>query len=197
VLREVWRGRVFAAISVIAVADEPDLQMFYRPAKATLGRAVDPRGNELRIPGNDWRMEQATGADREVLSFAFPGTPYAVLMTWEQGRFGGWYVNLQEPLRRTAMGFDTMDHALDVLIPPNSSSWELKDEDELEEAVRIGMFTADDAAWFRHWAERAAEHILLREPPFDRDWISWRPDPSWRSPALPSGWDSVRELTPA
>jgi hypothetical protein len=36
------------------------------------------------------------------------------------------------------------------------------------------------------------EHILLREPPFDEDWSSWRPDPAWPAPELPTGWDLVR-----
>ena len=53
------------------------------------------------------------------------------------------------------------------------------------------MFSEEDAAWFRYWGERAVEHVLLREPPFDRDWSTWRPDPSWETPELPTGWDLV------
>jgi hypothetical protein len=26
---------------------------------------------------------------------------------------------------------------------------------------------------------------LRREPPFDREWAEWRPDPGWAIPALP------------
>jgi hypothetical protein len=39
--------------------------------------------------------------------------------------------------------------------------------------------------------ERAVRRILDREPPFDRDWTTWRPDPSWPVPILPEGWDRV------
>jgi hypothetical protein len=31
--------------------------------------------------------------------------------------------------------------------------------------------------------------VLAGEPPFDRDWKDWRPDPGWPFPQLPEGWD--------
>ena len=72
---------------------------------------------------------------------------------------------------------------------PGGEGWRFKDEDELEEAVARGLFTRDEAAGFRAQGERAARRILERRPPFDRDWSSWRPDPSWPPPQLPPGWD--------
>jgi predicted RNA-binding protein associated with RNAse of E/G family len=126
-----------------------------------------------------------------ILSFAWAATPYSVLFLWhEDGTPWQWYVNLQAPLERTLLGFDTVDHALDVLIPPDRSSWSWKDEDELVEAVSLGLFSEGDAAWFRYWGERAVEHLLLRLPPFDRDWQLWAPDPSWPLPELPAGWQT-------
>jgi predicted RNA-binding protein associated with RNAse of E/G family len=74
---------------------------------------------------------------------------------------------------------------LDVLIPPDRSSWQWKDEDELSQAVDEGLFTEEEAARFRAAGERAVEQILLREPPFDEDWEGWRPDPAWGTPRLP------------
>ena len=79
--------------------------------------------------------------------------------------------------------------SLDVLIAPDRSSWSWKDEEELEEAVALGMFTHGDAAWFRYWGERAVEHVLLRLPPFDQEWERWVADPAWPLPELPVGWD--------
>ena len=73
-----------------------------------------------------------------------------------------WYVNLQDPLRRTPLGFDTVDHALDVVVELDRSSWRWKDEEELAEAVRDGLFTPEEAADFRAWGERAVERILGR-----------------------------------
>jgi hypothetical protein len=100
-----------------------------------------------------------------------------------------WYVNLQDPLKRTRIGFDTVDHALDVVVELDGSSWEWKDEDELAGAVRDGLFSPEEAADFRRWGERAVDRILAREPPFDRGWEDWSPDPAWQAPDLPEGWD--------
>jgi hypothetical protein len=100
-----------------------------------------------------------------------------------------WYVNLQEPLARTPLGFDTVDHLLDVVVELDRSSWRWKDEDELEEGVGAGMFSPADARRFRSWGERARDRVLRGDPPFDRDWSAWRPDPAWPVPELPAGWD--------
>jgi len=125
-----------------------------------------------------------------MLSFAFPETPYAVILGFgDRSALSEYYVNLEEPLIRSPAGFDTVDHLLDVTIPPDRSGWSWKDEDELREAVDRGIFTEEDAASFRFWGERGAEHVLLREPPFDRDWSTWRPDPGWKDPDLPPNWD--------
>jgi predicted RNA-binding protein associated with RNAse of E/G family len=107
------------------------------------------------------------------------------------GELREYYVNLQTPLARTSTGFDLVEHLLDVTIPPDRSTWAWKDEEELAEAIDGGLFTDEDAAWFHYWGERAVEHVLLREPPFDDDWSSWRPDPAWHEPVLPAGWDLV------
>ena len=87
---------------------------------------------------------------RSVLSFGWPGAQHAILALWSADRsFSGWYVNLEQRLGRSRTTYDFVDHCLDVLIPPDRSTWTWKDEDELEEAVRLGIFTPDDAERFR------------------------------------------------
>ncbi len=187
-LREVWAGRVFAARPATVVEDSPARTVFYVPPVV---QGLEPRsddGDTVRIPDREWRLEDSEMRHRPVLSFAFPDTPYAILATWdpESGEFTGWYINLQDPLRRTELGFDTREHVLDALIPPDRSSWTWKDEDELDRAVKEGLFSAQEAERFRAAGERAIEQILLHEPPFDEDWEHWTPDPSWGSPELPA-----------
>lgn len=192
VLREVWAGRVFEARPATVVQDEPWQQMFFVPTGVTFGLPLDEDGTELRLPDRPWDLRiREVGWLHPVLSFAWPDTPYSILLWWVAGVPQRWYVNLQAPLRRTSIGFDTTDHALDVLVALDGTEWEWKDEEELADAVRDGLFTEDDAAWFRHWGERAVEHIVLRLPPFDVDWRAWTPDPSWPMPVLPEGWDVV------
>jgi hypothetical protein len=188
VVREVWHGRVFEARPALVVRDEPEHTMLLVPGGVACGVPVGEDGAELRLPDRPWHLEVRERGPNPILSFAWPGTPYAVLRwTTEQGT-PMWYVNLQDPLERTTIGFDTTDHALDVIVGLDGT-WAWKDEDELAEAVEDGLFTADEVATFRADGERALARILDREPPFDRDWSAWRPDPGWREPTLPEGWD--------
>jgi uncharacterized protein len=187
-LRELWGGRVFAARPAIVVADDPAGAMFYVPPNLTCLAPLGEDGVPLRLPVGSWQLASTEWHHHRVLSFAFPDTPYAVLATWDArtDAFEGWYLNLQDPLRRTDIGFDTRDHVLDVLIPADRASWSWKDEDEMAQAVALGLFTDADADRIRWAGERAVEHVLLREPPFDEDWEGWRPDPAWELPTLPA-----------
>lgn len=188
VLRELWWGQIFHARPAILVQDEPAQTMVFVPGGVRCAVPVDDDGRELRLPDRPWRLEARERGIDGILSFAWPGTPHAVLRWSVEPAV--WYVNLQDPLERTAIGFDTTDHALDAIVEPDGS-WRWKDEDEIEEAVERGLFTAEEAAAFRAEGERAVARILRREPPFDRDWAPWRADPAWPTPTLPDGWDRL------
>lgn len=191
-LREVWRGRIWEARAAIVVRADAEMLMFYRGPGSRSQIPVDAEGRELRLPHGEWSLA-GYEAHRHVLSFAFPDTAHAVLALGDgqTGEFLGWYVNLEDPPRASSVGFDTTDHVLDVLVPPDRSTWTWKDEDELEEAVSLGLFSPDDAVRFREEGERAARAIIERRPPFDEPWEEWRPDPAWPAPELPAGWDRV------
>lgn len=121
------------------------------------------------------------------LIVAGPGRAHAVYMRWSAAtwKFNGWYVNLQEPLRRTESGFATEDYFLDILVDPDLT-WQWKDEDELEEAVAVGRVTRAEADTIRQEGKRVIADIEARRSPFDGSFVDWRPDPAWRIPALPS-----------
>ena len=92
---------------------------------------------------------------KAVLSVASTARPHAVLAIWDAGWVPRcWYVNLQAPLRRTAIGFDTTDLFLDLVGTPDGSRWTWKDEDEAEQAVTEGLL--DDAALARIRGEAQA-----------------------------------------
>jgi hypothetical protein len=191
-LREIWNGRIWYARPATVVRDDPNLQMFHVPPHARCKQPVDANGNPLRLPIASWTLEDQERSETRVLSFAFPDTPYAVVLPFDpQGRLQRYYVNLQTPLVPSPAGFDTVEHLLDVTIAPDRSNWSWKDEDELDQAISYGLFTPEQGSWFRYWGERAVEHVLLREPPFDQDWEDWSPDPAWDEPALPASWDAV------
>jgi hypothetical protein len=100
-----------------------------------------------------------------------------------EGNFRGWYVNLEQPQRRTSRGFDYEDELLDIWIAKRHEP-ELLDEDELDEAVRRGFVSPERATEIRAKAER-----LLAEPPWPTGWEDWKPEPGWQQPSLPPGWD--------
>jgi hypothetical protein len=193
VLREVWRGRVFEARPTIVVDDAPEQITLLLPGGVRCAVPIGADGRELRLPDRPWHLEIRPRGDQPILSFAWPETPYSVLLWTDGGGRQVWYVNLQDPLTRTPLGFDTIDHALDVVIELDRSSWRWKDEEELAEAVQGGLFTPEEAEEFRRWGERAVGRILSSEPPFDRDWVGWRSDPSWPLPDLRPGWDAPSE----
>jgi predicted RNA-binding protein associated with RNAse of E/G family len=188
VLRDLWDGRVWSARPMTVVKDEPgETVLFVWSPLVMMAAASERTGEFLRLPSEPWELREQRWDRYRVLSFAWPDVAHAVLGFWEHvaDRFAGWYVNLQTPLQRTAFGFDTTDHFLDLVISPDLETWAWKDEDELAEAERIGLISPGDVVSIRAEGERALERLEQRRPPFDRDWSAWRPDPSWIEPKVP------------
>ncbi|MFD5698343.1 cytidylyl-2-hydroxypropylphosphonate hydrolase [Streptomyces lasiicapitis] len=124
-----------------------------------------------------------------VLKLARPGQPWSVWLFWEPGwRFKNWYVNLEEPRSRWHGGVDSEDHFLDISVDPDGS-WRWHDEDEFAQAQRAGLMSTEKAEQVRAAGREAVDVIRAWGPPFGDDWPHWRPDPSWRIPALPGDWD--------
>jgi hypothetical protein len=99
------------------------------------------------------------------------------------GEFLGYYINLQAPLRRSPFGFDSLDHVLDIVVNPDGA-WHWKDEDELADAVELGLFTPAQAHEIRAEGERAIAALLRKLP---TGWEDWQPDPAWPLLTLPDG----------
>jgi predicted RNA-binding protein associated with RNAse of E/G family len=192
VLREVWRDRVWSALPSVVVEDQPEIRLLYMPGGTTTMHASDPAGHELRLyMDGEWTMAARTVAN-SMLSFSHPRMAHAVLAFWDpERRFVGWYINLETPLRPDPLGFAFVDHCLDLVVSADRSSWRWKDEDELDEAIERGIFSPRDAKEFRAEGERVLRQLMDGEPPFDRDWAEWRPDPSWGIPGLPDGWERL------
>jgi len=121
-----------------------------------------------------------------------PWESYAVWHFWDgpERAFAGWYLNLQDPFRRTAVGYDTQDLELDVWMPSHGS-WSFKDEELLEVRVREGRFTRDEVASIRTLGDEIGAMLDRGEQWWDESWTTWQPDPVWRGPALPGGWENA------
>jgi hypothetical protein len=131
--RDVWRTQPMVGWGGIVVADSPELLALYMPEGSPFAFAPDffgephPWSHKDRWEGNG------------VLQLQRPGEMHAVWVFWESTdrRLGAWYVNLQEPFRRTSLGFDTQDLELDIVVSPDGD-WRLKDDEKLEGWIERG-----------------------------------------------------------
>ena len=193
VVREIWNGKVWSGRPFMLVKDEPDMLIMFMPAGTHWVKPVTLAGGTLRIPKEEWKLVEAR-IPIHMLVFARPGADHSIRMIWTEPKFEfvRWYINLEQPLTRTKIGFDYMDHVLDIVVKPDLSGWEWKDEDELEEAVERGLLSCHRADELRTEGMRVVEMIGEKASPFDGSWLEWCPDPHWQSPKLPQGWNDTK-----
>lgn len=98
--------------------------------------------------------------------------------------------NLEDPWRRTPIGFDSGDWILDV-VARDDGSWRYKDEDELAWAESSGVVSAEWSDRVRKAGAAAVADIEAQEWPFDADWDRWLPSLVAEVPELPSNWAVV------
>lgn len=197
VMRYVGHGNAIVwGFPKIVCRDTPGVLALFIPEGAAIERydheecrfvePLEQRMHELRlvVPGR---------AHSVVLYFdAGSGVPpwYAPYLGSISGRFKGYKVDLSSPYKRTAIGFDVTDNALDVMVRPDLS-WYWKDEAALQRFVGQGVFTPEEAGSFYAEGTRAIQAIERRESPFVDGWDSWQPDANWPIPTLASGWEKL------
>ena len=185
--------KVFWAFPTIVVKDEPDLIVLYLPA-GVLGRNVThkPTTEELFSPAV-LEVVECTWKRTDVLMLIVPGEAFSTYIMWETGtrNLDCWYVNLQEPVRRTPIGFDTMDNTLDIVINPDMSEWKWKDDDEFSAAQKAGFYSSEKAREIRAEGEKAVRLITSERRSLYEEWKKWQANPEWEIPKLSRLWDEV------
>ncbi|MCP5027708.1 MAG: DUF402 domain-containing protein [Actinomycetia bacterium] len=187
-LRHVFRGVVRSAFPMRVVVAGPELLALWMPRGAVAAKLGGPDG----LPTRD--LLHATErifvpSPCEQLHLVEPGRAHSVQARWvgADRRFQGWYVNLQEPLRASPLGWDSHDQQLDLLIGPGGlARW--KDEDQFAEVASAGWYTAAQVEAIRHEGQLVLEQYRLGGPPFDQGWERWSPDPAWAIPELGPDW---------
>jgi hypothetical protein len=162
-------GWAWMQVPVIVVRDDAHLLATYIP-----------EGAEFTFPpGPDVHPWAGRGAwqGHGVLMLQRPGDWYAVWVFWRgtERAFHGWYLNLQEPFRRTPEGYDTQDLELDLWIPAGGT-WQLKDDELLDLRVGEGRFTQDQARAIRQHAAGITAELDAGRRWWDDAWASWTPD---------------------
>jgi len=157
-------GWAWLELEVRVVRDDDDLLATYIPP------GPEPH------PWSARRSWQGHG----VLMLQRPGEAHAIWVFWQgpHREHHGWYVNFQEPFRRTERGYDTQDLELDIWIPAGGG-WAWKDADVLEHRIAEGRFTREqvDATWLE--GRRVAAELDAGRRWWDPRWALWEPDPEW------------------
>jgi Protein of unknown function (DUF402) len=186
VFRQVWQGRAWVGIPVCVVSDEPGLLVTYLPERAPLGFA-----------DGDWPGGLHPWAHRKhweghgTLMLRRPADRYSIWIFWqgERREFACWYVNFEQPYRRSQIGIDTLDHELD-LWSEDGATWHRKDVEGVSRCVAEGRFDEREAARIHADAD-AFEATTARDGAWwDLGWASWEPA-EIPEVALPEGWELV------
>src|SRR5437867_1553548 len=100
-----WRSGDVVALRYITRAGAPGMSWPMRVVRDTddLVALFVPQGTlhkrwdaARRLVDVAWR--------HDTLRLMFPGAHHSVWLFWDRPAFTGWYVNLEEPFRRTAIG---------------------------------------------------------------------------------------------
>jgi hypothetical protein len=187
-------GRIEMCWPCRVVADREDLLALFiaagspykaGPKKSAVEKRRQPR---KALPPDEyvWR--------NDTLRLMVPSRSHSVSLSW--GLDAGkrtllkYFVNMEEPFRRTAVGFDTQDHTLDIEVTPElDCRW--RDEQELANHVTEGFYTSALATAARAEGERVIAAIERRDHECLRGWANWSPPPAWRVPDFLAGWSTT------
>jgi len=193
-VREIWQQRVWTARPMILLQDTPKLIALYWIPGTSWKRARNHQGGDVSVidckQGN-WELHDVILEGGGTLRLSIPGAFYSVLLFRNtDGTINRWYINLENPLTRTNGGFEYLDQFLDIIVEPDLKTWHWKDEDEFQEAQDLGLISPQEAKMFRDVGLKALELLQSCKSLFN-GWEQWKPDPSWKVPVLPEGWDVV------
>ncbi|MGP9843632.1 DUF402 domain-containing protein [Brachybacterium sp. 107] len=186
----------FAVAGTVLQDDEDLIVVMTSPGSdraARAGRRTGPRGRNVVVTGWDGTHDVATWEGPTVVRVHPRGSCWS-LWRWHDGEnwVGDWYGNLESPWRRSAVGYDTQDWALDVVgegVPgAEGLAVRFKDEDELDWYVEQGAFSPERAAYFRSVGAELAELLRRGGGLVGADWSRWIPPRDTSPVPLPEGW---------
>ena len=187
-------GRIEMCWPCRVIQDSDDLVALFIAAgtkyKANPKRtaAEKRRAPSPRIPTGElvWRTD--------TLRLMLPGRAHSVSLFWTEGadcrRLLRFFINMEEPFRRTPLGFDTQDHTLDIVVQPDLS-WAWRDEEELANHVKEGFFTKSLAEAVRDEGLKVVEEFRCGAHPCLTDWPEWAPESDWEIPVVSERWAST------
>ncbi|MEU6245364.1 DUF402 domain-containing protein [Streptomyces sp. NPDC047024] len=175
-----------ALVTACAPGAEARWPALYAKARTAGDRAVRTEAFDAMAKG-EWDLADSVWQETELLMWKPPGEWFSINAFYTMGGLRNWYVNFEHPMTRTVDGFDTFDLTVDLVVDPDLSRWQWKDEDEYAHVRRLGIVTdlehqAVDAARVQALAMLEARSGPFADAGF---WTSWRWETAWPSPRLP------------
>jgi hypothetical protein len=198
VRRNTGHGRVWSVAPLRVVSDATDVLVaacwpgirMLAPVSyiesVRSGQADDRRKLVQELADGTWQLGERTWQHSSYLAWISTGDYFSVHRFFRpDGKPGVWYVNFELPARRTAIGYDTCDLCVDLVVEPDLASYQWKDEDEYE----IGRETGFISDAVHDQVELARKRLLAllaeRAGPFAGDWSEGPHDPAWPLPPWP------------
>jgi hypothetical protein len=186
--------KVFWAYPTTVVQDTSDLIVLYMPA-GVLGKNIDHRPTPVELlSAEKINIVDCQWERTDVLFLIVPGDSFSTYIMRETGtkNLVCWYINLQEPILRTHIGFDTMDNMLDIVVNPDMTEWRWKDDDEFVEAQKVGLYSSEKACEIWAEGEKAVRLLTSERRSLYEKWEKWQVNPKWENPILSPLWDKVK-----
>ena len=192
------QGRIWWADPMNVVRDSAELTVLYLGPDARYQMpdrvaALSPRQRHgpatwaIRA-ADDWTLVERSWRSTHVLTFLYPRKYFAIRMFFAEAdwRHICWYVNFQRPYVRTAIGFEALDLALDIVVPAHDVNARIvKDEEQYLAGVELGGITDEDVTGIAESRAELVDLKMLRMEPFLSDWNGWRPREGWTAQVVP------------
>lgn len=192
VVRERANQKIWTARPMTVVQDTEDLIVLYMMPDSVMKHPRTPDGQSYpEFLQEPWNLVDERWSSGGALYFSRPRSHYAVAHIWAKNfrETKCWYVNLQQPYERTALGFDYLDQSLDIVISADLKTWQWKDAVEFENLQEKGIISRDDGDLMREVGLHVIANYRNDSLIFNDAWRSWRPPASWQVPVLKPGWD--------
>ena len=179
VIREVLHGKVWTSRPVTVIEDSPRQFVSWLAPGTIIDYPMNIEHGATCFKAwqsREWEVSSKEFVAPGMLRIAPSDAPFEVFapVDLEEGVLS-WYVNFEQPLVRTSVGFDTMDETLDLLVTRDLSNWERKDDDELDLALTMDVITVITAARVRHACSMVEAALSRGEAPWDTTWATWTP----------------------
>jgi hypothetical protein len=208
VRRDIWRGRVWSEQALRVVEDSGSALVtaccpgaealwpsLYAQARADGEPSARTEAFDAMAAGR-WELAPAVWQDTDLLLWKPPTDWFSINAFFDfdssdRRQLRNWYINFERPAHRTVGGFDTFDLAVDLVIAPDLTAWQWKDEDEYAHVRRLGIVSDLDHQAVDLARSQALALIEDRAGPFAQadGWAAWRWDPTWPTPRRTSARD--------